>query len=39
MIQYAWTSFQARTLLINSEYDSWVINNALQIHCLKPGSS
>ena len=39
MIQYAWTSFQSRTLLINSEYDSWVINYALQIKCLRNGTS
>ena len=25
--------------MINSEYDSWVINNTLQERCLTPGSS
>lgn len=38
-IQNAWTSFQVRTMLVNSEYDSWVIQNALKISCLKNGTT
>ena len=38
-IEYAWTSFQSRTLLVNSEYDSWVIANILKINCLKNGTT
>ena len=37
--EYSYTSLDSRTLIINSEYDSWVINNTLQTHCLTPGSS
>lgn len=37
--EYAFTSIEARTLVINSEYDAWAISNALKISCLSKGSS
>ncbi len=37
--QYAYVYFKARTLVINSEYDSWVIQKALQVPCLTNGTS
>ena len=37
--EYAYTSLQSRTLVVNSEYDAWAIAHTLQEDCLSQGSS
>lgn len=37
LFQYAFAAIQPRALVIHSEYDSWMINNLLEIDCLSEG--
>jgi hypothetical protein len=38
-IEVVWTSLTPRTLLINSQYDSWAIRNILDVTCLADGKN